>query len=135
QYQLAATARGFSTEARDLRLEVNQALRLDLTLKLGGINQTVQVVGSVQMLRTSDSGLGEVVEQTLTKELPLNGRHLLDLAQLAPSVHAGSGAQTGLANPLYWRPQQDSALSVGGARPNANYFLLDGATDTDPTFN
>ena len=32
-------------------------------------------------------------------------------------------------------PTQNSALSVGGGRPNANYFLLDGSTDTDPTFN
>lgn len=135
QFELTAKAQGFASEVRDLTLEVNQALRLDLTLKLGQLSQHVEVGSSLQMLRTADASLGEVVEPTLTQELPLNGRHLLDLAKLAPSVHAGSGAQSGNASPLYWRPQQNSALSVGGARPNANYYLLDGSTDTDPTFN
>jgi hypothetical protein len=36
---------------------------------------------------------------------------------------------------LYWRPGERSAVSIGGSRPNANYFLLDGATNTDPTFS
>jgi len=38
-------------------------------------------------------------------------------------------------NPLYWRPGQGSSLTIGGNRPNANYFLIDGAVNTDPTFN
>lgn len=134
-YELAATAKGFASQMRQLTLEVNQYVRLDLTLAVGQLSQTVQVVGSAEMLRTGDASLGEVIEPKMTEQLPLNGRHLLDLAMLAPSVHSGAGAATGNTNPLYWRPQQDSALSVGGARPNANYFLLDGANDTDPTFN
>ncbi len=133
-YELSARARGFAPAAKRFTLEVNQALRLDFSLQLGQASQRVEVVSAVQTLRTADAALGEVIEPTLTQELPLNGRHLLDLANLAPSVHAGFGAQTGTANPLYWRPQQNSALSVGGGRPNANYFLLDGSTDTDPTF-
>lgn len=135
QYELKTQANGFAPEVREVTLEVNQALRLDLILKLGQVKEHVEVVDSVQMLRTTDASLGEVIEPTLTQELPLNGRHLLDLAQLAPSTHSGFGAQTGTSSPLYWRPQQDSALSVGGGRPNANNFLYDGSTDTDPTFN
>src|SRR5437016_8596951 len=54
---------------------------------------------------------------------------------MVPGAHAGHGAQTGNMNPLYWRPGQRSAVSIGGNRPNANYFLLDGTTNTDPTFN
>ena len=135
QYQLSATLKGFESAVRTLTLEVNQYLRLDLSMRVGRLTQEVQVVGSASLLRTADASLGEVIEPTLTKELPLNGRHLLDLALLAPAAHQGFGAQTGGTNPLYWRPSQNSALSVGGGRPNANYFLLDGSTDTDPTFN
>ena len=135
QYVIKVQARNFSTEVRTFRLEVNQALRLDFKLQLGPVTEHVEVVGSAQTLRTSDASLGEVIEPELVHNLPLNGRHLLDLALLSPTVHQGSGAQAGSTNPLYWRPEQNSALSSGGARPNANYYLLDGSTDTDPTFN
>src|SRR5437868_6487949 len=60
---------------------------------------------------------------------------LIDLILTVPGTHVGFGAQTGSTNPLYWRPGQRSAVVIGGNRPNANYFLLDGATNTDPTFN
>ena len=40
-----------------------------------------------------------------------------------------------MMNALYWRPGQASRITIGGNRPNANYFLLDGVTNTDPTFN
>jgi hypothetical protein len=135
QYQLSAVLTGFGSPVRTLTLEVNQYLRLDLVMQVGPVRQEVQVVGASEVLRTADASLGEVIEPTLTKELPLNGGHVLDLALLAPSVHEGYGVQTGNSNPLYWRPSQSSALSAGGGRPNANYFLLDGSADTDPTFN
>ena len=69
------------------------------------------------------------------QELPLNGRMLLDLALTVPGAHISHGAQAGDMNPLYWRPGQASAISIGGNRPNANYFLVDGVSNTDPTFN
>src|SRR5437660_7982551 len=60
---------------------------------------------------------------------------LIDLVLTVPGAHESHGAQTGNMNPLYWRPGQRSAVSIGGNRPNANYYLLDGTTNTDPTFN
>jgi hypothetical protein len=69
------------------------------------------------------------------QNLPLDGRMLIDLVLTVPGAHLSHGAQAGDMNPLYWRPGQRSAVSIGGNRPNANYFLLDGTTNTDPTFN
>ena len=95
QYQLSAVLRGFDSPVRALTLEVNQYLRLDLVMQVGPVRQAVEVVGSAALLRTADASLGEVIEPTLTKELPLNGGHVLDLALLAPAVHQGYGMQTG----------------------------------------
>lgn len=135
EYDLNVEAQGFATINRRVRLEVGQQMRLDLVLTLGQATESLDVVGSAELLKTADASLGEVIEQKSIRELPLNGRMLLDLALLAPGSHIGHGAQRGDMNPLYWRPGQPSALSIGGNRPNANYFLLDGATNTDPTFN
>src|SRR5436309_12478286 len=89
----------------------------------------------MNVMRRSDATVGEVVEHTSVRNLPLNGRMLIDVVLSVPCAHESHGAQAGDMSPLYWRPGQRSAVSIGGNRPNANYFLLDGATDTDPTFN
>ena len=134
-YELEVTAPNFASMKQQLRLEVGQQLTLDIGLKLASINTTIEVGAVADVLRTSDPSVGEVIEPSAIRELPLNGRMLIDLVLTVPGAHLSHGAQTGDMNPLYWRPGQRSAVSIGGNRPNANYFLLDGATNTDPTFN
>ena len=134
-YELSTTASGFAPVAQSLHLEVGQNISLDIALKIGAVKEGVQVSGTADVLRPTDASVGEVVEPKSIQELPLNGRMLIDLVLTVPGAHVGFGAQTGETNPLYWRPGQRSAVVIGGARDNANYFLLDGATNTDPTFN
>lgn len=134
-YQVKVEAPGFASSLQPVRLEVGQKLALDIPLTVGSIKQGVNVTAGSEVLRTTDASVGEVVEQKSIQELPLNGRMLIDLVLTVPGTHIGFGAQTGSSNPLYWRPGQRSAVVIGGARPNANFFLLDGATNTDPTFN
>ncbi len=134
-YVLEAVSRGFAPTKREVLLEVGQQVTLDVMLKVGPDKQTVTAEAAVELLKTADASVGEVVDQRSVSQLPLNGRMLVDLMLTVPGAHVSHGAQTGDMNPLYWRPGQRSAISVGGNRPNANYFLLDGATNTDPTFN
>src|SRR6266566_8297092 len=136
EYQITVTKNGFAEFAQTLRLEVGQQSSLEVKLALASVSNKVEVgANSGPVLRTTDASVGEVVEPAAIQQLPLNGRMLIDLVLTVPGAHEGHGAQTGDMNPLYWRPGQRSAVSIGGARPNANYFLLDGATNTDPTFN
>jgi hypothetical protein len=134
-YQLNVEAAGFAPRTQSLRLEVAQRLTIDLALQIPSAKESVEVADRPEVLRTTDASIGEVVEPKAIRDLPLNGRMLIDLVLTVPGAHVGHGAQTGNMNPLYWRPGQRSSVTIGGNRPNANYFLLDGTTDTDPTFN
>ncbi|HEU4983885.1 MAG TPA: carboxypeptidase regulatory-like domain-containing protein [Acidobacteriaceae bacterium] len=134
EYTVAVTSSGMVTLRRNLTLEVGQSLDIDFQLQLSSVAQSVTVRGGSVIMDSTKTDVGEVIPPESIRNLPLNGRMILDLALTVPGTHMGSGAQTGDANPLYWRPGQGSAISIGGSRPNANYFLLDGATNTDPTF-
>lgn len=135
-YRVTVQATGFATLTQKVTLEVGQSLTVDLSMKVATLSTVVDVSAeTINVLRTTDASLGEVVEPTAVQNLPLNGRMLIDLVLTVPGAHEGHGAQTGDMSPLYWRPGQRSAISISGNRPNANYFLLDGATNTDPTFN
>ena len=135
EYTLSVDSRGFKEATQDVILEVGQQATLDLELSLGSDNQTVTVQAAGELLKTQDASVGEVVDQRSVDSLPLNGRMLIDLVLTVPGAHISHGASTGDMNALYWRPGERSAVSIGGSRPNANYFLLDGATNTDPTFS
>ena len=134
-YQVEIQKSGFAEAKQSLQLEVGQRATLDVSLAIGTLSQSVNVSVSGELLRTADATVGAVVDRSSVQQLPLNGRQLIDLIATVPGAHVSMGAQQGNVNPLYWRPGQFSAVSIAGARPNANYFLLDGATNTDPTFN
>jgi hypothetical protein len=135
RYTIEVEAKGFASAKHDVRLEVGQSARVDLSLMVGETSTSIDVGARVETLKTEDTSLGEVVETQSVHDLPLNGRMLLDLALTVPGSHQGHGAQKGDMNPLYWRPGQNSSLTIGGNRPNANFFLIDGGVNTDPTFN
>ena len=134
-FVLKATMKGFSATRLDLRLEVNQRLRIDIQLRPSGVAEDVIVRQSAPLLDTVSSSVGEVIGEQQLSTLPLNGRQFLELALLVPGVHTSHGASTGSTIPLYWRPGQNSAISVSGGRPSANAFRIDGTTNTDPSFN
>lgn len=135
RYRVDVSMPGFTFPARDVTLEVNQRLRFELVGSPSGVTEEAVVAAELPLLRSTTSGVGQVIEERQVQELPLNGRQFLELSLLVPGVHTSHGAQTGNTTALYWRPGQNSAVSVTGGRPAANTYLLDGTTNTDPSFN
>lgn len=135
KYRLTVSVPGFTFPAREVSMEVNQRLRLELVGSPSTISEEATVVAEMPLLRSTSAGVGQVIEERQVRDLPLNGRQFLELSLLVPGVHTSHGAQTGTTTALYWRPGQNSAVSVTGGRPAANAYLLDGTTNTDPSFN
>ncbi|MGH9631874.1 MAG: carboxypeptidase-like regulatory domain-containing protein, partial [Bryobacteraceae bacterium] len=88
RYSLTAEASGFKRYEREsFTLEVAQILGLDISLELGNVTEVIQVTGEAPLLESASSALGEVVNARTTESLPLNGRNVLQLVQLAPGIN------------------------------------------------
>ena len=87
QYTVSVEASGFKRVVTNvITLDVNQVARVDLTLEVGAVADTVAVTGVAPLLDTETSQLGSVVTGTTTVNLPLNGRNFSQLTLLAPGV-------------------------------------------------
>ena len=135
EYKMTVELIGFRREEMNVPIAVNQRVRLDVDAESRRPVAAGRGHQTVPLLHVSDATVGEVIDQRQVAELPLNGRQFLELALLVPGAHTSHGAQMGDMNPLYWRPGQNSAITISGGRPNSNVYLLDGTVNTDPTFN
>jgi hypothetical protein len=76
RYTVIAEAAGFSkAEAKDVRVDVNARQRVDLTLQVGQVTETVQVSAAAALLETDTSEHGQVINTQQVTELPLSGRN------------------------------------------------------------
>lgn len=131
-YQVVVEATGFeryTTEALDLI--VGQVAELNVAMKVGGVQETVTVAGTVPQVNTSDAQIGEteVAERAVT--LPLIAGNALQLAQLQAGVTAPI-TMTSAETPRNLPGGISVSPNVNGLRYNANNFLLDGSDDNEP---
>jgi hypothetical protein len=135
RYRLEAKAQGFkSSVAPERLLQVGDVMRVDFALEVGSVTESVEVAASAEMLQTTSTATGTVIEQKRIVELPLNGRNYLQLVRLSPNVAAEMPAG-GQANGRQGGERANQALSIAGMRQQYNRFTLDGIENTDVNFN
>jgi hypothetical protein len=118
-YSVSVGSAGFKTYTREgIVLNVQDRLRVDATLEVGGRTEQVVVTGEVAPVQTDTSSLGQVINQQMLEDMPLNGRNYIDMATLTTGVIDTSKNNT--------NGNTAGAFSANGVRGDLNNYVLDG---------
>jgi len=132
-YRVSVTALGMqSMMANNIPLEVGRTVQQNFTLRVASSSEVVEVTGVASVVTSETVTVGSVIDQKTVQEIPLNGRHFLDMGFLVPgSVTPPQNA--GLAAPL--RGQGFFGFNTAGGRDDTVNFMMNGINLNDPNNN
>ncbi|MGP8245077.1 MAG: carboxypeptidase regulatory-like domain-containing protein [Bryobacteraceae bacterium] len=123
RYSVIVEHAGFSKFTDpNVSVSVGARQRVDATMQVGVITESVEVTGAAAALETDSSDHGQVVNTAEVAELPLNGRNYADLALLDANAVKSPMSATFSATGT----PREGAFNVNGMRSTYNNFLLDG---------
>jgi hypothetical protein len=126
-YRVVANAPGFRPySTNEITVQVNDQLKLDITLDVGAVNEAVNVTGDLVHVETESTQLGDVIDSQKMMALPLNGRSYLDLLGLQAGVAPTTAGTIGGDRPVSGYISNAGNISVNGQRETANAFLVNG---------
>jgi hypothetical protein len=132
-YRLEVRAAGFRTEVVEgLNVEVGRIAVQDFQLEVGDISQLVNVTSDMPLVERATISVGQVINERTVQELPLNGRHFIDLSLLVP------GSVTPPQNGLFSSPtrgQGSLALNTAGNREDTGNYQINGINLNDQINN
>jgi len=132
-YRVEVRHEGFQTlVVPEIRLEVSTTVSQNFELKLGDLSQTMEVTSAAPVVEASTMTVGQVINSKTVQEIPLNGRHFVDLALLAPGSMVPP--QNGfLTAPL--RGQGSFGVVTAGNREDTVNFMINGINLNDMVQN
>jgi carboxypeptidase family protein len=129
RYEIRAEKEGFSAEIRSgITLTVGQQAVVDLTLRVGQIQDTVVVTEDIPIVSVATQDISGLVGERQMKELPLNGRSYDQLLTLNPGIVNYTSQRSGgigTSNSVV-----GSMFASSGRRPQENLYLLNGVEFT-----
>ena len=117
-YKITVRKGGFRTVIQfGIPLNPSQHARVDFKLVVGSVQETITVQGLTPLLNSDDASVGATAGRDEIERLPLNGRGMLSLFELAPGVAVTPATRS-----------EAGQFTVNGQRPNTNYFTVDGVS-------
>jgi hypothetical protein len=127
-YDVRVEKAGFKTSlTSQVTLHVGETSRIQVTLQVGTVQETVEVSDRPLLVNTEEAGITNVVEQKQIEELPLVRRNIFQLPILEPGT-----APTRIQMPTYYNVSvYDMGFVSYGKNIRSANFMLDGAPNND----
>jgi hypothetical protein len=119
RYEVRASLTGFETAITRVTVSVGESVHLDLELGIGEVTTVTEVTDVASLVNVDQGRVSTLVDEERLKDLPLNGRNVYTLMQLAPGAVNTESTIT--------EPGQNT--NVNGGRANMNGFWMDGVTN------
>ena len=132
-YSVSVQASGFANyKLASVTLQVAQSVTADVKLGLASTGEVIQVEGGAPVLDAQTITVGQVIDQKTVQEIPLNGRHFLDLTNLTPGtvVPPVTGSLTSASRGL-----GANSFDTAGQREDSVNYMINGINLNDLSQN
>ena len=122
-----------------VKIDANSAVRIDITMQLGTVTNTVNVKSDALQVETQSTQNGVLIDGTKITSVPLNGRSYIDLLKLQPGVspysHSQDSDTSGVGATQVSGDLDNGQQSVNGGRTGSNAFMVNGANAEEGVHN
>jgi hypothetical protein len=133
-YRVTVAAKGFETVAHDnVAVTVDQVSAINIVLRVGNVSETVTVSEATDLVESTNSTVGQLLDAQTIDRVPLLTRNVYDLIQLSAGVTPANGAPNSsssfaIENISSGRPGVDvSSYTINGAIVGSVYYMVDGS--------
>jgi hypothetical protein len=130
-YKVTASEKGFQTLVQDhVLVTVDQTTSVNMTLKVGNISEVVTVNASSDILDTTNSTVGQLIDSATIDRVPLLNRDVYELIQLSAGVAPANATPNSGELPAIFNARSlidVSSYSINGALQGDVYYMVDGS--------
>src|SRR5579864_1093168 len=127
-YDVRVEAAGFAPISQPVVVNIGLDTTADLSVTVQQQTEHITVVEEAPLVETTRDVLGEVVDQRLVTDLPLNGRDFGKLVALVPGATVEPSGVAAIQSGF-------GQFSINGNRDRSNNYTVDGTDNNDPFFN
>jgi hypothetical protein len=116
-YTVRATASGFKQASQAaVELHASDKVQVDFRLEVGALNESVTITAESEQLRTGTASMGQTINTTEARDLPIMGRNTYMLADLATGMYTAlntTSQASGFGRPFDGASAQMSSEGIG----------------------